>query len=212
MLKVFGEFEFDERSMQLRRRGSIVLINGQCLDLLVLMLDRAGQLVTRDEIRPLLWPDSNVDFEHSLDVLVNRLRMALGDSSKRPRYIQTVPKKGYRFLEQVKFAPSGYQAPAGVRRIRTFARLAAVAVLAALLAMLYARTRYDKFVPHRGAPTTTSSSLLRSSHCWEPSLQSKTRETPKKGMMTTKIVAIQCERALISRRVKDEARTFHQGC
>lgn len=156
-MKVFGAFEFDEEAMQLRRGGSIVPIHGQCLDLLVLMLDRAGQLITREEIRSILWADTNVDFEHSLDVLVNRLRMTLGDTSKSPRYIKTVPKKGYRFVEQVKFAPSGYQAPAGVSRIRTFARFAAVAVLAALLAMLYARTRYDKFVPHRGAPTTTPS-------------------------------------------------------
>ncbi len=156
-MKVFGEFEFDERAMQLRRGGSIVAIHGQCLELLVLMLDRAGQLITREEIRSILWPDTNVDFEHNLDVLVNRLRMALGDTSKSARYIQTVPKRGYRFVEHVKFAPSGYQAPAGVSRIRTFARFGAVAVLAALLAMLYARTRYDKFVPHHGVPAPTSS-------------------------------------------------------
>ena len=71
-------------------------LHGQCLDLLVLMLDRPGQLITREEIRRILWPDSNVDFEHSLDVLVSRLRTALGDTSKTARYIQTVPRKGYR--------------------------------------------------------------------------------------------------------------------
>jgi DNA-binding winged helix-turn-helix (wHTH) protein len=156
-LKVFGEFEFDEKAMQLRRGGSIVAIHGQCLELLVLMLDRAGQLITREEIRHTLWPDSNVDFEHGLDVLVNRLRRALGENSKSTRYIQTVPKKGYRFVEQVRFEPSGSEASASASRIRSIARYASVAVLAALLALLFARTRYERFVPPHGAPAPTSS-------------------------------------------------------
>jgi DNA-binding winged helix-turn-helix (wHTH) protein len=155
-MKSFGDFEFDERAMQLRRGGIPVSIHGQCLDLLVLMLDRAGQLVTREEIRHILWPDSNVDFEHSLDVLVNRLRMALEDSGKSARYIQTVPKKGYRFVEQVRVEPSDCEAAASVSRVRTFGRYAAVAVLAALIALMFAHTRYQKFVPPQGAPAPTS--------------------------------------------------------
>jgi DNA-binding winged helix-turn-helix (wHTH) protein len=156
-VKFFGEFEFDERSLELRRGGNRVSINGQCLDLLVLMLDRAGQLVTREEIRRTLWPDSNVDFEHGLDVVVSRLRMTLGESGKSARYIQTVPKKGYRFVESVRCEPSRYEAAAGVRRIRSFGRYAAVAVLAAVLALLFAHTRYQKFIPPHGEPTPTSS-------------------------------------------------------
>ncbi len=156
-MTVFGDFEFDERSRQLRRGGSVVSINGQCLDLLVLMLERAGQLITREEIRLILWPDSNVDFEHGLDVLVNRLRIALGDRSKNARYIQTVPKKGYRFVEQVRFEPSGFEASTGFIRARSFGRYMAVAVLAALIALLIAHTRYQKFVPPHGAHAPTSS-------------------------------------------------------
>ena len=156
-MKVFGEFEFDERSRQLRRGGRTIGINGQCLDLLALMLKRAGQLITREEIRQALWPDSNVDFEHSLDVLVNRLRIALGENRKNTRYIQTVPKQGYRFVEQVRFESGGYEHSTGTGRIHAFGRYAAVAVLAALLAVVYAHTRYQKFVPHEGAPAPTSS-------------------------------------------------------
>jgi DNA-binding winged helix-turn-helix (wHTH) protein len=156
-MKVFGEFEFDERSRQLRRGGSMVSINGQCLDLLVLMLKRAGQLIAREEIRQALWPDSNVDFEHSLDVLVNRLRIALGDNRKNTRYIQTVPKQGYRFVERVRSESAGYEHSTSTGRTRAFGRYAAVAVLAALLALLFAHTRYEKFVPHQGAPAPTSS-------------------------------------------------------
>jgi DNA-binding winged helix-turn-helix (wHTH) protein len=151
-MKVFGEFEFEERSLQLRRGGSTVSINGQCLDLLVMMLERAGQLITREQIRQGLWPDSNVNFEHSLDVLVNRLRIVLGDDRKNPRYIQTVPKQGYRFVEQVRSGSGGYKLSTSAGRIRTFGRYAAVAVLAALIALLFAHTRYQKFVPVQGAP------------------------------------------------------------
>jgi len=155
-MKVFGEFEFDERSLQLRRAGSTISINGQCLDLLVLMLERPGQLITREQIRQTLWPDSNVDFEHSLDVLVNRLRIILGDDRKNARYIQTVPKQGYRFVEHVRSASSGYELSTSTGRTRTFGRYAAVAVLAALIALLFAHTRYQKFVPVQGTRAQTS--------------------------------------------------------
>jgi DNA-binding winged helix-turn-helix (wHTH) protein len=156
-MKVFGEFAFDERARQLRRGGSIVPLQGQSLDLLVLLLDRAGQLITREEIRSILWPDSNVDFEHSLDVLVNRLRMTLGDTSKSARYIQTVPKKGYRFVEQVRSEPGEAEASTGVSWTRSTARYASVAVLAALLALLFAHTRYQKFIPTHGVAAPASS-------------------------------------------------------
>lgn len=156
-MKVFGDFEFDEKSMQLRRAGQRVSIPGQCLDLLAMMLARPGELLTREEIRALLWPDRNVDFEHGLDVLVNRLRIVLGDSGKTARYIQTVPRKGYRFVEQVKIGPSRYAAPSGATWTRRVARYVAVAVLAALLALLFARMRYERFVPPPGAPAPASS-------------------------------------------------------
>ncbi len=120
------------------------------------MLSRPAELISREEMRGILWPDSNVDFEHGLDVLVNRLRMTLGDSSKNPRYIQTVPKKGYRFVGPVRFEPSGYEAATSVSRIRSLVRYAAIAVLAALIALLMARTRYEKFVPPDGAAAPAS--------------------------------------------------------
>jgi len=156
-MKVFGDFEFDENLMQLRRGGLAVPINGQCLDLLALLLDRPGQLVTREEIKRSLWPDSNVDFEHSLDVLVNRLRQALGDNRKSARYILTVPKKGYRFVEPVSFSPDNQDHSTTINWTRSFARYASVAVLAALMAILFAHTRYQKFVPAQGVVPAASS-------------------------------------------------------
>lgn len=155
-MKVFDEFEFDDRAMQLRRGGIIVSLNGQCLELLILMLNRPGQLITREVIRRALWPDSNVDFEHSLDVLMNRLRITLGDDRKNARYIQTVPRKGYRFVAEVRIDPGGYELSTSSNWTRAFAPYAAVAVLAALIALLFAHTRYQKFVPPQGAPAPTS--------------------------------------------------------
>jgi DNA-binding winged helix-turn-helix (wHTH) protein len=134
-----------------------VSVNGQCLDLLNLFLDHPWQLVTREEIRCALWPDRTVDFEHSVDVLVSRLRTALGDDGKSRRYIQTVPKKGYRLVKHVRSEPSANEPPTSANRNRIFAQYALVAVLAAMLAMLIVHTRYEKFVPPHGAPAQTSS-------------------------------------------------------
>ena len=155
-MKVFGDFEFDDRSMQLRRRGAIVSLNGQCVELLAVLLEGAGQLVTRAEITSRLWPDSNVDFEHSVDVLVSRLRLALGEGKER-RYIQTVRKKGYRFVEKVRSGPPAVPVNR-VKRAGVVLRYASVALLAALTALLIAHTRYQKFVPPRpAAPTSLGS-------------------------------------------------------
>ena len=120
-------------------------LSGQAVDLLCLLLERPGELITREEIERRLWPDRNVDFHHSLDVVVSRLRTVLGDKGASPRYIETVPRKGYRFIEPVTAKPEARRANRHwPRRLVTYA---AVATLAAILAMLFARTRYDKFVP-----------------------------------------------------------------
>jgi DNA-binding winged helix-turn-helix (wHTH) protein len=147
MVKTFGDFEFDDRRRGLRARGHPVRLTGQAIDLLCLLLERPGELVTREEIHRELWPDSNVEFDHSLDVVVSRLRTVLGDRSPSPRYIETVPRKGYRFIEPVTARPESRPATEPRRWSRRFVAYAAVAILAALLAILFVRTRYDRFVP-----------------------------------------------------------------
>jgi DNA-binding winged helix-turn-helix (wHTH) protein len=125
-------------------------LSGQAVDLLCLLLERPGELITREEIERRLWPDRNVDFQHSLDVVVSRLRTVLGDKGASPRYIETLPRKGYRFIEPV----TGREARAANKPRywrRPFLTYAAVAILAAILAMLFARSRYDKFVPSQGS-------------------------------------------------------------
>jgi DNA-binding winged helix-turn-helix (wHTH) protein len=141
VIKTFGEFEFDDTRRTLKHRGTTLKLTGQALELLFLLLERPGDLITREEIHQKLWPDTNVEFEHSLDVVVSRLRTAIPDS------IQTVPRRGYRFSESVTVQPDR---PA--RWLRRSIRYATVAVLAALAAILFARSRYDKAMPHPGSP------------------------------------------------------------
>ena len=146
MVKTFGDFEFDDRRRRLRAGGQPVRVSGQALDLLCLLLERPGELIPREEIERRLWSDRNVDFGHSLDVVVSRLRTVLGDKGSSPRYIETVPRKGYRFVEPVTVTVQPEARPATRHWSRRLVAYAAVAILAAIVAILFARTRYDKVV------------------------------------------------------------------
>ena len=99
----FGEFEFDAGSHELRRveGGAVQRLAPQPAQLLQLLAERAGAVVTREEIRLLLWPETHVDFDASLHFCVRQVRAALGDSANEPRYIQNVPRRGYRLVPPV---------------------------------------------------------------------------------------------------------------
>src|SRR5690349_20007995 len=127
------------------------------MDFLCLLLERPGELITREEVERRLWPDRSVDFHHSLDVVVNRLRTVLGDKGSSPRYIETVPRKGYRFIEPVTTRSDVPRANAPRHWMRRFVAYAAIAMLIAIGAVLFLRTRYDKFVPSK--PSATSSTV-----------------------------------------------------
>jgi eukaryotic-like serine/threonine-protein kinase len=98
----FGEFELNLETAELWSNGSKAILPGQPLQVLVTLLDRPGQLVTREELRKRLWPSHTfVDFDQSLNKAVNRLREALEDSAEHPRFIETLPRRGYRFIASV---------------------------------------------------------------------------------------------------------------
>ena len=98
----FGSFELDLQSGELRKAGVVVSLQDQSLKVLVELLERPGDLVTRERLRQRLWPDGTfVDYEHGLNAVINRLRETLGDSAESPRFIQTVPRRGYRFIAPV---------------------------------------------------------------------------------------------------------------
>ena len=98
----FGPFELDTQCGQLRKDGVGLKLQGQPIQVLEILLEKPGQLVTRDEIRQRLWTsDTFVDFDHSLNTAVKKLRQTLGDEADTPRYIETLPKRGYRFIGEV---------------------------------------------------------------------------------------------------------------
>lgn len=98
----FGQFEVDLRTSELRRQGRKIKLQVQQCRILGVLLERAGEVVTRDDLRKQLWSeDTFVDFDHSLNTAIMRLREALGDSSENPRFIETLPRLGYRFIAEV---------------------------------------------------------------------------------------------------------------
>jgi TolB-like protein/DNA-binding winged helix-turn-helix (wHTH) protein len=103
----FGSFEVDIASGELRRQGLKIRLQDQPFRLLVLLLDHAGDVVAREKVRETLWPaDTYVDFDHSLNTAVRKLREALGDSAETPRYIETIARRGYRFIAPVTPLPT----------------------------------------------------------------------------------------------------------
>ena len=100
----FGVFELDLAAGELRKNGAKLRLQEQPFQVLALLLERAGDVVTRDELRQKLWPsDTFVDFDHSLNTAVNKLRETLGDSASSPRYIETLARRGYRFIPTTTF-------------------------------------------------------------------------------------------------------------
>ncbi|MBI3451199.1 MAG: winged helix-turn-helix domain-containing protein [Acidobacteria bacterium] len=98
----FGSFELDVRSGELRREGSVVRLQGQPIELLSLLAERAGEVVTREEIQRRVWKNGTfVDFEQGINACVRQIRAAIGDPFEAPRFIQTLPRRGYRFIAPV---------------------------------------------------------------------------------------------------------------
>ncbi|SPF34751.1 putative Transcriptional regulator, CadC [Candidatus Sulfotelmatobacter kueseliae] len=157
----FGVFELDPRTGELRKKGMKIRLQGQPVDILIMLLQRPGEAVTREELQQKLWPaDTFVDFEQGLNNAMKRLRAALDDDAESPHFIETIPRRGYRFIGAVNGAhhgaswtdpdlqrlkrdtTSGIEAVAGPARARKFswqwvvAIVSVIAVLAATFAWL----------------------------------------------------------------------------
>ena len=115
MLLRFGDFEVDLRAGELRRHGLRVRLQEQPFQVLSMLLEHPGEVVTREELQKKLWPaDTFVDFDHGLNKAVNKIRDALGDSSETPRFVETFARRGYRFLAEVKAADATAVRSAGL--------------------------------------------------------------------------------------------------
>jgi Tol biopolymer transport system component/DNA-binding winged helix-turn-helix (wHTH) protein len=108
----FGPFEFDVRSGELRKGSTRLKVPDQSIEILKALVEHPGELVTREELRERLWPANTfVDFEHGLNAAIRRLREALGDSADAPKYIETLPRRGYRFIGSVEGVPAFVAVP-----------------------------------------------------------------------------------------------------
>src|ERR1700744_731715 len=98
----FGVFELDLRSGELEKQGRKIRLEGQPVQVLICLLENPGELVTREELHRKLWPaDTFVNFEHGLNAAVKRLRQAIQDSATNPRFVETLPRRGYRFIAPI---------------------------------------------------------------------------------------------------------------
>src|SRR5215470_13672076 len=104
----FGAFELDAVNGELRKGGVSLKILPQSLRVLLLLVERPGQAVTREEIQHCLWGENTfVDFERGINFCVNQIRTTLGDDAEKPRYVETLPRRGYRFIAPVSAVPAG---------------------------------------------------------------------------------------------------------
>src|SRR5215831_15329873 len=101
----FATFEVDLQAQELRKGGLRLKLTGQPFQVLAILLERPGTVVTREELQGRLWPDTFVDVDHNLNTAINKIREALGDSSENPRFIETIPRRGYRFIGEIREEP-----------------------------------------------------------------------------------------------------------
>src|SRR5205807_1790553 len=97
----FGPFRIDQQRQEVTRNGTRLKLQGKVYQTLLTLLEKPGEVVTREELRARLWPaDTHVNYDANVNTTVNKLRMALGDSSDKPLYVETIPRKGYSLLVQ----------------------------------------------------------------------------------------------------------------
>lgn len=138
----FGAFEVHRESGELRKRGLRIKLQEQPFRILVVLLERRAEIVTREELQQMLWPEGTfVDFEHSLNAAIGKLRQALSDSAETPRFVETVARRGYRFNGAVEFVEPTPAAPAEPVAARSGTRrwVVAAVVVAGLVALAGSR-------------------------------------------------------------------------
>jgi DNA-binding winged helix-turn-helix (wHTH) protein/TolB-like protein len=136
MIYQFGTFEFDDRSMELRKNGRLTAIEPQPARALALLLRRASEVVTREELKAEVWgSDTHVDFDRGLAYCLSAIRSALGDSGANPRFVQTLPRRGYCFVAPVRTSEAPASAPESSGRAGRSRRPAWLAASALLLVL-----------------------------------------------------------------------------
>ncbi len=115
----FGIFEVDLQSGELRKAGLKLKLTGQPFQVLAILLEHPGEVVTREELQKRLWPDTFVDIDHNLNTAINKIREALEDSAESPRFVETLPRRGYRFIGAINQENASASVPADSERLKS---------------------------------------------------------------------------------------------
>src|SRR6266446_2484364 len=137
----FGNFEVDLQSGELRRAGQKLKLAGQPFQVLAILLERPGELVTREELQKRLWPDTFVDVDHNLNTAINKIREVLGDSAENSRFVETLSRRGYRFIAPVNGGvpiPKLPEAAIPLDRPKTRGRLLSSALVTTIVTIILA--------------------------------------------------------------------------
>jgi Tol biopolymer transport system component/DNA-binding winged helix-turn-helix (wHTH) protein len=172
----FGVFEVDLQAGELRKSGVKLKLSGQPFQVLTILLNHPGEVVTREELQKRLWPDTFVDAEHNLNTAINKIREALSDSAESPRFVETLPRRGYRFIAPLNdsIPAVGDPKPAGATLAKnpfpTQAYLTiALAVLAIVAAyLLYRRSQRKGPIEERTLTRITFEKGLQLGATWSP--------------------------------------------
>ena len=121
----FETFEVDVRAGELRKAGVRLKLPGQPFQVLAILLESPGEVVTREELRKRLWPDTFVDVDHNLNTAINKIREVLGDSAESPRFVETLPRRGYRFIGPLTPLPAAERQAAQSSHVRRYVTVGA---------------------------------------------------------------------------------------
>src|SRR5947209_5876276 len=176
----FETFEVDLRTGELRKDGVNLKLTGQPFQVLAILLEQPGEVVTREEFQKRLWPNTFVDFDHNLNTAINKIREAVGDSAERPRFIETLPRRGYRFIapmEDLKPAKGlEREANRNARRawsprswaLRASILFAVVVLLTGAVFLLHERRHAPTVSAQRALTRLTFEDGLQSGVTWSP--------------------------------------------
>jgi Tol biopolymer transport system component/DNA-binding winged helix-turn-helix (wHTH) protein len=179
----FATFEVDLQSQELRKGGLRLKLTGQPFQVLTILLEQPGTVVTREELQKRLWPDTFVDVDHNLNTAINKIREALGDSSENPRFVETLPRRGYRFISPITVngkvtagvahaaenSPTGGTESAARRRpLYASALLGAVILLGAGGLWIYKWRETPAPSPQRSLTRITVDEGLQNEPTWSP--------------------------------------------
>jgi Tol biopolymer transport system component/DNA-binding winged helix-turn-helix (wHTH) protein len=178
----FATFEVDLQAQELRKGGLRLKLSGQPFQVLAILLEKPGTVVTRHELQKRLWPDTFVDVDHNLNTAINKIREALGDSSENPRFVETLPRRGYRFIGPITVngtdaavahaaanrAITQTEPAARTRALRVLALLGTIILLAAGGLWLYKRHDSLPAPPQRTLTRITFDEGLQSEPTWSP--------------------------------------------